>query len=201
MPEAPYIALDAAARQSRGGTHHGALVDTVRALIDAVSASDAPEEVTRAAMVHISRATAALQPHGASRYDSPAGNRADLPGEGHPALAPTVVDHWSTSQARGRVVFTRAHDGGGGTVHGGFLPLIYDDILGRLAARAAPRSRTAFLHIDYRAVTPVGVELSIEAKIDRIEGRKIFVSGTIRNGDVLCNESVGLFVVLRPGQP
>jgi Tfp pilus assembly protein FimV len=55
MPEAPYIALDAAARQSRGGTHHGALVDTVRALIDAVSASDAPEDVTRAAMAHISR--------------------------------------------------------------------------------------------------------------------------------------------------
>lgn len=81
------------------------------------------------------------------------------------------------------------------------MAFIYDNVLGRLASRARPRSRTAFLNVDYRSVTPVGVELTISARIDRIEGRKIWTTGEMRNGDVLLTEAQGLLLVLEPGQP
>jgi hypothetical protein len=45
------------------------------------------------------------------------------------------------------------------------------------------------------------VELTISARIDRIEGRKIWTTGEMRNGDVLLTEAQGLFLVLEPGQP
>ena len=44
-------------------------------------------------------------------------------------------------------------------------------------------------------------ELQVDAGIDRIEGRKIFVTGLLLDGgDVLC-EAEALFVKLLPGQP
>jgi acyl-coenzyme A thioesterase PaaI-like protein len=201
MSADPFIPLDAGDHPPRGGAAHAHLVAATRALIDAVAAAAVPEDVAHAAMADIGRATRTLEPYGVSRVEAPAGNRADLPGEGHPAMAPSMIDHWSARDVRGRVVFTRAHDGGRGAVHGGWLSLVYDDVLGRLAGRARPQSRTAFLHVDYRAVTPVGVELTIEGRIDRIEGRKIFVSGAMRRGDRVLTEARALFLVLRVGQP
>ena len=61
--------------------------------------------------------------------------------------------------------------------------------------------RTAFLHVDYRKIAPVEKELQVDARVDRIRGRKIFVTGPApRRGHVLC-DAEALFVKLNPGQP
>lgn len=41
----------------------------------------------------------------------------------------------------------------------------------------------------------------MDAGIDRIEGRKIFVSGRLRDGDDVLTDGEALFVRLKPGQP
>jgi acyl-coenzyme A thioesterase PaaI-like protein len=196
----PWI-VDRPEHERPGGDRYGSLLTATRALLDAVCAADAPVDVTRAAVADLERVTAALAPYGVPRVVAPAGNRPDLPGEGHPMSPPTVIAEWLPTSVRGSVTLTRAHDGSFGMAHGGWMPKIYDDVLGRLASRARPRSRTAFLHVDYRSVTPVGVELTITARIDRIEGRKIWTTGEMHNGDVLLTEAQGLFVVLEAGQP
>ena len=37
-------------------------------------------------------------------------------------------------------------------------------------------------------------------RVDRIEGRKRFVSGELRHGDTVCAQAEGLWVELLPGQ-
>jgi hypothetical protein len=63
------------------------------------------------------------------------------------------------------------------------------------------RARTAYLHVNYRAITPVDHELVLRAAIGREEDRKRFVTGTLHDGERLVADAEGLFVELRPGQP
>ena len=74
---------------------------------------------------------------------------------------------------------------------------------------ASPRSgsarslyqRTAFLHVDYRKIVPIEKELQVDAGVDRVDGRKIFVAGRLLDGDAVLAEASALFVKLNPGQP
>ena len=55
-------------------------------------------------------------------------------------------------------------------------------VLGRLAgAGGRPRSRTAYLHVNYRSVTPLDRELQVQAAVDRVEGRKIWITAALRD--------------------
>jgi acyl-CoA thioesterase FadM len=76
-------------------------------------------------------------------------------------------------------------------------------VLGLTAAvlTESRRQRTAYLKIDYRQIVPIEKELQFDAGVDRVDGRKIFVSGRLTDGDTLLAEADALFVRLNPGQP
>lgn len=129
------------------------------------------------------------------------GHWLDRPGRGQ-ALVPRVYDEVRDELVMtAKVVFGRFHVGENMAVHGGAISLLFDDILGWLGhhAQLAP-SRTAYLKTNFRSVTPVGVELQIRARIDRIEGRKRFLRGELFRGDTLCADVEGLWIELRSGQ-
>jgi len=134
------------------------------------------------------------------RFD---GMRPDLPGRGNPLLPPYIVDSVEEGVTRGRVTFSRYHVGGNGAVHGGTHPLLFDDVLGHLTNAQFPTvARTAYLKVNYRAVTPIDVELRYEATLDRAEGRKRFASGRLFGPDgTLLADADALFIELLPGQP
>lgn len=130
------------------------------------------------------------------------GRRPDLPGRGQALVPCVLVDEASPSSLVGRVTLGRYYLGGHGAAHGGAAPLVFNDVLGRLAnAGGRPRARTAYLHVDFRAIAPVGEELGVRAWIEREEGRKTFVRGDLRHGEVVCAEAELLCVSLLPGQP
>src|SRR6202012_1980180 len=110
-------------------------------------------------------------------------------------MIPAVeITEYSDTHARGYVSFGRFYLGGNGAVHGGAIPLVFDELMGRLADTGEPGpSRNAYLHVNYRSITPIETRLAIEAHCDREEGRKRFLSGTIRDGDTLCADAEGLF--------
>jgi acyl-coenzyme A thioesterase PaaI-like protein len=84
-------------------------------------------------------------------------------------------------------------------VHGGVLPLLFDEVLGRAAAsHGRERIRTAYLNVAFKALTPLDSELTVRGWVDRVEDRKLFVRGELRDGEVLCAEAEGLFVALKP---
>lgn len=97
------------------------------------------------------------------------------------------------------VTFSRYHHGSNGAVHGGSIPLLFDDFLGRIVAASGVRARTAWLRVDYRRVTPVNQQLQLSGWISRIDGRKYSVQGELRINDIVTAEATSLFVELRPG--
>lgn len=183
-----------------GGPGYGALLASARRLLDAVAAADPPDDVVRDATAKIAAACAALEPHVVDEVSAPAGRRLELPGRGHPGLVPFTSEQMSDHAVAGSVTFTRAHLGGGGAAHGGMIPLLFDDLLGYLATSGGGRSptRTAYLHVNYRRLTPLDVPLTAAAGIDRVEGRKIFATGELRLGSDVLAEAEGLFIIVRP---
>lgn len=128
-------------------------------------------------------------------------HRYDLPARGQTMTPLFEVQAADPERVSGRVRFGRYFLGGNGAVHGGAIPLLFDEVFGRLVNGHRTPARTASLRTDYRAVTPVGVTLDVEVWLDRVEGRKRFARGVLRDGSQVCVEAEALFIELRPGQP
>jgi acyl-coenzyme A thioesterase PaaI-like protein len=143
-----------------------------------------------------------LAPFYADEWTSPSGRRMDLPNRGNILQVP--MDLKTTDDEIGGVVcFRRFHLGRNGAVHGGALAQMWDSVLG-FAAFSLTRShtqRTAYLHVNYRKIVPIGKELQVDARVDRSEGRKIFVAGRLLDGNAVLSDAEALFVRLNPGQP
>jgi acyl-coenzyme A thioesterase PaaI-like protein len=161
---------------------------------------------TVAAAAEAARLTAAaadqLSAYQVDEHDQIAGKQPHLPGRAQSLIPPVHYEHAQADRVQAHVTFSRYYLGGGGAVHGGALPLVFDEVLGRLAgAGGRPRSRTAYLHVNYRSVAPLNRELQLQAAVDRIEGRKIWISAALRDGSTLVSDAESLFVTLLPGQP
>jgi len=118
-------------------------------------------------------------------------------------LAPPVRVHMEHAVDGGDVVvgtavFGDAYEGPPGCVHGGFIAASFDEVLGFAQSMSGQPGMTGRLEISYRAPTPLHREIRFEGRIDRIEGRKIFTSATLRHEDTLCAEAFGLFISMKP---
>ena len=177
------------------------MIDAARELQDRIAAAVPDEHAATEAAIGIKRVADLLAGFERDEWSQISGFSADLPGRGStllPVVRDVVMDDKSV---RGRVRFGRFHLGGNGAAHGGTIPLVFDDLLGRLSGSGGRTvARTAYLHVDYRSITPVEKDLDIEARFVSEEGRKRILRGTLRDGTTLCAEAEGLFVQLRPGQ-
>jgi acyl-coenzyme A thioesterase PaaI-like protein len=188
---------------THGGPDYGRFVEAVRTLQDHVRAVDAPDQVISEAAGLIENVSALLAPYDADEWTSPSGRRMDLPNRGNILQVPTKLAKHDDGRVRGTALFRRYHLGRNGAVHGGALGLLFDSVLGYTAAKLtrSPYQRTAYLHVNYRAITPIEKELQVDAGVARVDGRKIFVEGRLLDGDRLLADAEALFVRLRPGQP
>jgi acyl-coenzyme A thioesterase PaaI-like protein len=185
-----------------GGPAYAGFLEAFRTLQDAVAQSNPPEATWLDLEANCRKMVETLRPWAAGEHQQPSGTRLDLPGRGHPFLVPFVPQLSNDVTVRGHVTFRRFHLGGNGAAHGGALPLLFDEVLGRLSnAGGRQIARTASLTVNYRRITPIGVELELDASLDRQEGRKRWVSGRLRRGDELIADAEGLFIELRDGQP
>ena len=94
----------------------------------------------------------------------------------------------------GRAVFGAAYEGPPGCVHGGLVAAAFDEVLGFANSLSGHPGMTGTLTIRYRHPTPLQTELVFEARLDRVQGRKIFTSGELHAGDVRCAEAEGIFI-------
>jgi hypothetical protein len=79
---------------------------------------------------------------------------------------------------------------------------VFDHVMGRLTNDGeATRARTAYLHVNFRRITPIGRELRLDVSLDRQEGRKIFATARLLDEDELLADAEALYIVLRPEQP
>jgi acyl-coenzyme A thioesterase PaaI-like protein len=171
-------------------------------LQDHTRAADAPDDVITKAADLIEQVSDLLAPFDADEWTTPSGRRMDLPNRGNIMQVP--ADLTTTGDLVGGVVhFRRYHLGRNGAVHGGAVAQLWDSVLGFAAFRLTRsfKQRTAYLHVNYRQIVPIEKELRVDARVDRSEGRKIFVAGRLLDGDTVLSDAEALFVKLNPGQP
>jgi acyl-coenzyme A thioesterase PaaI-like protein len=187
----------------KGGPDYGRFIDAVRTLQDHARAVDAPDGVITEAADLLEQVSALLRPFDADEWESPSGRRMDLPVRGNILTIPMSARKTDDGRITGWARFARFHLGRNGAVHGGALGMLFDTVLGLTASvlTGNPRQRTAYLKINYRNIVPIEKELQIDAGIDQVDGRKVFVSGRLSDGDTLLAEADALFVRLKPGQP
>jgi acyl-coenzyme A thioesterase PaaI-like protein len=178
------------------------MIDALRGLQDQVTGSNPPEQVASGIAGAISALTQELTGYAVDERHQVAGRLTGIPGRGQ-CMAPAVeITEYGDTHARGHVWFGRFYLGGNGAVHGGAIPLAFDEFMGRFANTGGRTpSRTAYLHVNYRSITPIEARLTIEARFESEEGRKRVLRGVIRDGDTVCADAEGLFLALRPGQP
>jgi acyl-coenzyme A thioesterase PaaI-like protein len=185
------------------GPGFGRFLSAMRHLQDLAVSTDPSPEVWSDVADRVEALVAELDPFQVSEGVGPANRVPSLPGAGSLLMPPWFVDKFEADGVELRVRFSRYHVGGNHAVHGGVLPLLFDSVFGMVIhAAGRPISRTAFLHVDYRKVTPIDTDLTAIGWIREAEGRKAFVNAELRDpeGNVLA-ESNGLMIRLLPGQP
>ncbi|XP_028407015.1 acyl-coenzyme A thioesterase THEM4-like [Dendronephthya gigantea] len=85
-----------------------------------------------------------------------------------------------------------------GLVHGGASATILDAAMGNCVHYCGHRALTGTLNIEYKRPLPLNSATLVEAKIDKIEGRKIFSSGEIKttDGSAVYSKSTAVFIIV-----
>lgn len=201
-PMVELIEANAAAdAQKRGGELYGDFIEQVRLLMDRARMADPGDELSQHVITQLTKLNDELAGAAVDEWSLPNWTRNDLPSRGNLTLPPYEVDSADATGVHARIVFRPFHLGGNAAAHGGHIALGFDDLLGMAAALSSGSvTRTASLTVDYRAITPLDRDLKLHAWTERQEGRKVYVRATLHDGERLCAEAHGLFIVLKPGQ-
>jgi len=195
---ASYAAPTADAETMAG---YQAMVVRLREFLDAVAVARPDPEVVAGLEATLADWSRRLEAAAVPERERLHGRVKRVPGRGNAFVPVFTMTGRSSDHIEGSVRFGDFHMGTNGVVHGGAVSLVFDDLLGNVAHRGDRRpSRTAYLHTDFRAPAPINVDLAVRCWLERVEGRKITVRGTLHHGEVLCSEVEALFVELRPGQ-
>jgi acyl-coenzyme A thioesterase PaaI-like protein len=87
-------------------------------------------------------------------------------------------------------------------VHGGITSLVFDNTFGWLFfSLNLPLAVTANLNINYRSPLPMNTTCILKARLERLEGRKMFMNATLHDlhGKRIA-DSTSLFIALKPLQ-
>ena len=94
----------------------------------------------------------------------------------------------------GAVTFDSRHEGAPGFAHGGAVATVLDDALGTVLILVRRPAVTARLEVDYRAPAFLERDLTVEARCDRIDGRKLHLEGELHDGETLVARARALFL-------
>lgn len=180
--------------------------EALRGLIGRVVGSTAPPELLDEVAETIRAATARLDgfPHSdyiyseASVTGDPGGffDNSPVAGLGNP-LAPPLVMRVEGDTVVAEVTWGSAYEGPPGCCHGGYVAAAFDDVLGLAQDLSGQSGMTGTLTVRYRRPTPLHQPHRFVARIDRVEGRKIFTTGELYdpNGAVLA-EGEAVFIAI-----
>ena len=106
------------------------------------------------------------------------------------------VDDLSHPTVTAVVCLGEDYQGPPGSVHGGYLAAMFDNLLGVLPYRLTGK-RGAFtgrLTVRYRALTPLNAELVLTGRLTSVRSRRVTAEGQCHAGGVLTAEAEALFV-------
>jgi acyl-coenzyme A thioesterase PaaI-like protein len=112
------------------------------------------------------------------------------------AIAPPIRIQPAGERALGDVTYDARFEGMPGLVQGGFIAAGFDLMLGQAVLLSGTGGPTGTLTVRYRAPTPLDSPLRYETWTERIEGRRIHVSGTLTDlaTGIVTAEAEGIFI-------
>jgi acyl-coenzyme A thioesterase PaaI-like protein len=95
-----------------------------------------------------------------------------------------------------KVDFGPRTQGAPGIAHGGSMAALFDELMGVAVWSTGCMAFSTSLQVHFRKMTPVPNRYLGEARIDRVEGRKVWTKGRLRavNGDTVYAEAEGLYL-------
>lgn len=101
-------------------------------------------------------------------------------------------------RVRGTVTLDRRHEGAPGYAHGGAVSTILDDALGMLLFVLRRPAVTARLEVDFRRPAYLERPFEVEAWVDDIDGRKLWMLAELRDGGEVVAAARSLFLEVAP---
>jgi acyl-coenzyme A thioesterase PaaI-like protein len=181
----------------------GPLAEAVRGLVDATIRSEVDAEEAAAVRAEVEALTARLrarQVEGSYGVRiAPDGSRSrawgnTVVGLRNPVAPPLQMHHSSEGRAWADFTLGAAYEGPPGLVHGGVSALVLDQVLGEAAGAGGTPGMTGTLTIRYRRPTRLG-PLHADAQVDRTDGWKTHVVGSISDAEGVTVEAEAVFVV------
>lgn len=146
---------------------------------------------------------AASTPAGAPAPVSHLAERSPVTGAANPVAAPLHVRFGDPTVAH--VVWTEQFEGPVGGVHGGAIAAAFDEVLGIAQMAAGVAGYTGTLQVRYLEVTPLHTPVTIEAGVERLEGRRLTMWARATADGRVRARACGVFVVrdhlARPDAP
>lgn len=199
------------------------LVAELRALLEAIRTSDLDQAQVdgvdlRSIAANLQTHTAALMPYTVDFARTQRGLREQCERTDPDVIASypdgAVLDFWPYSPITGALnpvapPFRLWRDGstvrGGGQVptslngppsgvHGGFVAAILDELLGMAGVVAGAGGFTGTLTVRYLKLTPIGVDLDLEAHVQSVDGRKVTTTGSISANGEVCATAEAIFI-------
>lgn len=183
--------------------------ETLRTLIDRLTATSAPPEVLLEAAAQLRQVSETLKPYNSVRRYQGVAEASGLThdraffdwspqlGLANP-LAPPIRVSVQDRTIVGLATFGIAYEGPPGCVHGGYIAAAFDEVLGLTQTLSGRVGMTGTLTIKYRRPTPLHTELRFECRVEAVEGRKVITTGQLLAGSALTAEATGLFVTISP---
>ena len=85
-----------------------------------------------------------------------------------------------------------------GHVHGGAMAAVLDEAMGAAAWMNGHFVVAAEITIRFLGMLPLGTDTIVEASIEKVDGRKVYVRATMKNpSGQIVTEGQGLFVILK----
>uniref|UniRef100_A0A6I8P359 Acyl-coenzyme A thioesterase THEM4 n=2 Tax=Ornithorhynchus anatinus TaxID=9258 RepID=A0A6I8P359_ORNAN len=114
------------------------------------------------------------------------------------------VTFYNSDQQKAECLFQSGPflEGAPGFVHGGAIATMIDNLMGTCAILVSGVVMTANLNINYKSPVPLGSTVVLKSQVDRLEGRKMFISCRVHsaNQKTLHVEATSLFVKLDPNK-
>ncbi len=108
------------------------------------------------------------------------------------------IDWYGAADKRGvygTISLTERYEGPPGHVHGGASAALIDDAMGSAAWYAGHQVMTAKMSVNYRRPIPLNMPITVQAKVSKVQGRKVFVYCKICAADgTLLVDGEGLFL-------
>jgi acyl-coenzyme A thioesterase PaaI-like protein len=180
----------------QGSDAYGRLGDALHRFVAATFlAGRVDDDALDAIATDVDRAAAQLE---AAIDDASAdGPRLRIP-YGHSPTTPRLSVSRTGARYRVRVQMDPTYEGPPGFVHGGWIALMFDQVLARADFDGRASGMTTELTVRYRRPTPIDAELVFEAERAQLDGRSTTILGTLSvDGQVTCTAR-GVFARLKP---